>query len=546
MLDQQRHAHIRVRYFEGFDERQLELVLFLDHAQVDQYLNISQSGFLWYFGAFPAILMLALYFIVRTFVLSPLTELRQFAYYHDRVPPGFKIRELESIRYTLRDTFQRLEQEQQILYHSARLDSLSGLANRHALQEYVNSLISECQRQEKEFAFLFLDFDNFKAVNDSMGHEIGDEVIREASKLIASDLRLHDFAARVGGDEFVMVIKTYNSKEELGRIVQRIQIALATHSFGGDHKLQVGSSVGIAFYPQDGSDFMELMKNSDIAMFAAKAKRNSGYHFFSHDLNKRVQENIALDKAMRAALRDGEYQLYCQPKIALDSGDFVGAEALLRWIKADGTVISPDAFIPLAEENGFIIELGAWVLREAVSQLAIWNQQGMPIKLAVNIATRQLLEHDFEQKLLSCMDEFQVPYQQLELEITEYLFIEQTKNNSFLIERLRSHGFSISLDDFGTGYSSLSYLKKFEVDEIKIDKTFVDDYTSVTGAIFLETIVRLGHALHKKVVAEGVETSEQAAHLRALGCHSAQGYLFSKPLPISGLETFYKASKKDL
>lgn len=305
LLERELHAGNRVRYFDGFNARQLDLVTFIDHQEIARFLNINQSVYLWYFVAFPAILMLILYLVVLRFLVRPLVALRQFAYYHDKVPDGFRINELESIRYTLRDTFRRLEQEQRELYQSARLDSLSGLANRNALQEYVASLISEYGRAGKEFAFLFMDFDNFKAINDSMGHEVGDEVIQEASRIIATEIRSHDFAARVGGDEFVMIIKTYNSKEELGRIVQRIQNALNQHGFAGEHKLQVGSSVGIAIYPHDGEDFLELMKNSDIAMFEAKGNKNSSYHYFSSDLNRRVQQNIKLDQSMRAALRGG-------------------------------------------------------------------------------------------------------------------------------------------------------------------------------------------------------------------------------------------------
>lgn len=223
--------------------------------------------------------------------------------------------------------------------------------------------------------------------------------------------------------------------------------------------------------------------------------------------------------------------------------ELAGAEALLRWVKADGTIITPDIFIPLAEENGFIIELGHWVVQEAVKQLAVWNRTNMPLKLSINIATRQLLEADFERKLLACMDEHNVPCSQLMLEITEYLFIAQTKNNSSLIDRLRGYGFEVSLDDFGTGYSSMSYLKKFEIDEIKIDKIFIDDYKTVTGSIFLETIIRLAQALNKQVVAEGVETQEQADYLRSLGCHSAQGYLFARPLPLTVMNKFYEENQ---
>lgn len=544
LLEDEGHARGLVRYYMGAQLKQLTLVFFIDHAEIQNYLDITQGGSIWVLGAFPAMLIAALALFVRAWLVIPLQSLRQFAYYHDKVPDRFRVRELESIRYTLNDTFKRLEHEQRTLYDRARLDSLSGLANRHSLQEYVNSLISESSRRSQEFAFLFMDFDNFKAINDSMGHEIGDEVIHEASLLIGTEVRMYDFVARVGGDEFVIVIKSYQSKEELCQIVQRIQSVLSDTPFAGAHKLHIGSSVGIAIYPEDGTDFLSLMKNSDIAMFEAKSQRNSSYHFFSHALNERVQKNISLDKAMRRALLHEEFELYYQPKISLLDGSIEGAEALLRWRRSDGVIIAPGEFIPLAEENGFIVELGDWVINEAVRQLAEWRLRGINLKLSINIATKQLLETEFESKLLAALDEQGISPTQLDLEITEYLFIAQTKHNSRLIERLQQHGFTLSLDDFGTGYSSLSYLKRFNVDQIKIDKVFIDDFQSHSGAIFIDTIVKLGQALHIKIIAEGVETQAQADYLRSVGCHAVQGYLFSKPLPLQSFEDYLVKNHK--
>lgn len=544
LLENEWHARGLVRYYTGAQLKQLTLVFFIDHAEIQSFLDITHGGSIWVLGAFPALLIAALALFVSTWLVTPLQRLRQFAYYHERVPDRFRIRELESIRYTLKDTFTRLENEQRALYDRARLDSLSGLANRHSLQEYVNTLISESSRSNDEFAFLFMDFDNFKAINDSMGHEVGDAVIHEASLLIGAEVRKYDFVARVGGDEFVIIIKSYQSKEELCQIVERIQSLLSQTPFAGANKLHIGSSVGIAIYPEDGTDFLSLMKNSDIAMFEAKSQRNSSYHFFSHSLNERVQRNISLDKAMRRALLHEEFELYYQPKVSLLDGAIDGAEALLRWRRSDGTVIAPGEFIPLAEENGFIVELGDWVIREAARQLAEWRLRGINLKLSINIATKQLLEQEFETKILAALDEQGISPSQLDLEITEYLFIAQTKHNSRLIERLQQHGFTLSLDDFGTGYSSLSYLKRFNVDQIKIDKVFIDDFQTHSGAIFIDTIVKLGQALNIKIIAEGVETQEQADYLRGVGCHTVQGYLFSKPLPLQSFEDYLATDSK--
>jgi diguanylate cyclase (GGDEF)-like protein len=531
LLETEAHARAPVRYYQGAELVVLDLVFFLDHEEIKRYLNISLREAIFGFGVSPLLLLLLLSVFVSYLLVRPLQRLREFAYYHDKVPEQFFIKELESVRHTLRDTFRRLETEQKALYDQARLDALTGLVNRHALQEHAETLIAECRRTGEEFAFVFLDFDNFKSVNDSLGHKTGDEILREGASRLQRAVRSYDLVSRIGGDEFVIVLKGYGSKADLSVSIQRIQSSLADSPLLGDARIYIACSAGVAIYPGDGEDFNTLLKNSDIAMFAAKDQQKGGFRFFSEELNQQVQRNIALENAMRKAFLDGGFRLYYQPKIDLQTGRLEGAEALLRWISADGSEISPAEFIPLAEQNGFIIELGTWVLNEAARQLQEWKSKGLNIRLSINIATRQFLDDGFECKLFNALRSNEVTPEQVDLEITEYLFFAQSNQNQALLSKLHEQGFTLSLDDFGTGYSSMSYLKRFKIDQIKIDKSFVADYRSTSGAVFIESIVRLGHALGKRIIAEGVETEEQLEYLQGLGCNAAQGYYFSKALP---------------
>jgi len=520
----------------------LHLFFILDKDELDIYFSKNRGDFILYFGFFPFLLILGVYFLFKKHVVKPLEKLRQFAYYQSEIPKKFKLKELESIRYSMVQTFARLDAEKKELYRMARTDSLSGLANRDSLNEYLHRLIADSQRNNKEFALLFLDLDHFKTVNDSLGHNVGDELLQNIASIIQEVLRATDFVARVGGDEFVVVVNQYSSLIELTHIIQRIQEQLCRQWIIQTHPMYVDSSVGVAIYPKDGTDIVSLMKHADIAMYDAKKNGRAQYRFFTKELNKSVQDTITLDKEMRKALVNGEYQLYYQPKIDLKSQKIIGAEALIRWISPSKGMIPPDVFIPLAEENGFILELGEWVLQENIRQYRAWRDQGIDLKLSVNISTRQLLDADFADKLLLLVDENEIDPKKLDIEITEYIFMDQKNMKCDVLDILHKHGISISLDDFGTGYSSLSYLKKFPIDCLKIDKSFLDDYHTQDGAIFIETIVKMGQTLNMEVIAEGVESVEQVEYLKSIGCHQYQGYYYSKPLNTDAFEKLFKAS----
>ena len=544
-LMNQEYIEEEITFYEGKNLRKLLLVFVFEKEEIYTHFVKNKLDFIIYFGLSPILTLLLLLIILRIYISKPLELLRQYAYYHNIVPKAFKLKELEAIRHSMVDSFTRLEAEKKELYLMARTDSLSGLANRNSLNEYLERLIPTMQRNEKEFAFLFLDIDHFKTINDSLGHNIGDELLKNISSIIKKTLRPSDFVARVGGDEFVIIIQDYKSYIELSNIIQRIQDYLSQTWLIQTHPINIGCSIGVAFFPKDGEDIVSLMKNADIAMYEAKKLGRNQYHFFTKELNETVQKVITLDKQMRQALIDNEYILYYQPKIDLSSGKILGVEALIRWINKTNKFVPPSDFIPLAEENGFIKELGIWIVDEALNQYVKWRDMGIDISIAINISAKQFLEKDFEIKFIEKLEEKKINPAKINLEITEYILMDKSDYVQDILNILHDYGVRISLDDFGTGYSSLSYLKKFPIDYLKIDKAFLDDYESSSGKIFLETIVKMGQMLKMKVVAEGVEEQEQIDYLKTISCDEYQGYYFSKPLNNEDFEKLYFNNLKD-
>jgi len=538
-LMNQSHIEEEIRFYQGKELKKLLLVYVFEKDEIYSHFVKNKLDFILYFGLFPVLALFVLTIIFRIYITKPLELLRQYAYYNRTIPKAFKIRELESIRHSMVDSFSRLEDEKKELYLMARTDSLSGLANRNSLNEYIERLIPTIQRNEKEFAFLFLDIDHFKTVNDSLGHNIGDELLKNIALLIKKTLRPSDFVARVGGDEFVIVIQDYKSYIELSTIIQRIQDYLSQTWLIQTHPINIGCSIGVAFYPKDGDDIISLMKSADIAMYEAKKLGRNQYHFFTEELNESVQKVITLDKQMRQALIDNEYILYYQPKIDLSTSKILGVEALIRWKSKTNGFISPNEFIPLAEENGFIKELGIWIIDEALNQYVKWRELGIDISIAINISAKQFFEKDFEITFIEKLEKKDINPSKINLEITEYILMDKSDYVQESLKILHDYGIEISLDDFGTGYSSLSYLKKFPIDYLKIDKAFLDDFESNNGKIFLETIVKMGQMLKMKVIAEGVEKQEQIDYLKSISCDEYQGYYFSKPISSKDFEKLY-------
>lgn len=530
--------------YEQNRQKKLALVYVLDKDYIKSYFIKNRDEFFVYFGILPIIGFLSLFFIFRKYITIPLEKLRKLAHYNTNIPKAFKIKELESIRYSMVDSFTKLEKEKKDLFLMARTDSLSGLANRNYLNEFLEILIPTAKRKNSEFAFLFLDLDNFKTINDSLGHHIGDELLLNVSDVLKKVLRPNDFIARVGGDEFVLIIQDFKSKLELTNIIKRVQEQLSKPWLIQTNPISTTCSVGIAIFPKDGQDIISLMKNADIAMYEAKKHGRSTYHFFTEELNDAVLRIINLDKEMRNALKNNDYKLFYQPKVCIETSKIISAEALIRWIHPEKGFIAPSEFIPLAEENDFILKLGDWIINEALNQHLDWKNKGIDIAISINISAKQFLEKDFAENLIKKIEEKSIIPNKIILEITEYILIDNSNKVYSSLKKLHDFGIKISLDDFGTGYSSLSYLRKYPIDYLKIDKSFVDETYSKNGKIFIETIVKMGQMLNMKIVAEGVENSNQVEYLKSISCDLYQGYYFSKPLSAKDFEHFYKVKNR--
>ena len=528
-----------IRFFENKEIRKLRLVYILEQEELALHFIDNKINFLIYFGLLPIIAFSLLLILLKKYVSNPLEQLRQYAYYNNDVPKAFKVKELESIRYSMVDTFSRLESEKKELYLMARTDSLSGLSNRNSLNEYLERLILTSKRNKKEFAFLYLDIDHFKSINDSLGHNIGDELLQNISKLLKRILRPSDFIARIGGDEFVILIQDYDSYLELSNVINRVQKQLSKNWVIKTNPINISCSIGIAFYPKDGQDSVSLMKNADIAMYQAKKLGRNQYHFYTEELNETVQNSINLDKDMRLALKNNEYELFYQPKVNLNNLQIIGVEALIRWISPKKGLIPPNNFIPLAEENGFIEELGEWIIDAALEQYVKWKEKDIDISVSINISAKQLSKPNFAKKFISKLTKKGINPANIDIEITEYIFIQESFETNNNLNKLHDFGVTLSLDDFGTGYSSLSYLKKFPITYLKIDKSFLDDYHTKDGAIFIDTIVKMGQMLNIKVIAEGIEKVEQVEYLKKIKCDQYQGYYCSKPLKAEDFEKLY-------
>ncbi|ASP47061.1 putative bifunctional diguanylate cyclase/phosphodiesterase [Cognaticolwellia beringensis] len=528
-----------IHYYQGKLIKNYALVFYFDNEYIKHNFTQAKRDFILFFILIPIIFVAIIWLVIGRLVALPLETLRQYAYYHSNIPKPFIIREIEYIRASMVQTFSRLDQEKKELYNLARTDSLSGLANRNYLQERVEQIIEVSNREQKEFALLFLDLDHFKSVNDSLGHDVGDELLKSIAQAIQKILRINDVVARIGGDEFVIVLTHYKDDVELYEIIDRIQTQLMKAWLINTFTIQITSSIGITIYPKDGDDLVSLMKNADIAMYEAKARGRRGYHFFTESLNVKTQEYIALTNAMREALKNDQYELYYQPQNDVKTGVITGAEALIRWKGSNDVFIPPNIFIPIAEQNGFIIELGDWVLETAIKQLHLWEDNDYQLRMSINVAAQQILQRGFVSHLKFLLDTYKVSANKVLLEITESVFLNDSKAIHKTFSAIKALGVKISLDDFGTGYSSLSYLKTFPIDVLKIDKAFLDDYDTQEGAIFIETIVNMAQTLKISVVAEGVETREQVNYLSSLNCGYYQGYVCSPPVEINAFDRLF-------
>ncbi|MCX7168707.1 MAG: EAL domain-containing protein, partial [Proteobacteria bacterium] len=425
------------------------------------------------------------------------------------------------------------------LEHQSNHDTLTNLPNRNLMKDRIAQGIAYSMRYKQTImAVAFVGLDNFKFVNDSMGHQAGDQVLKMVSKRLDSCLRSSDTAARLGGDEFVLILfenpdeeDSYNSS--INAILQRVLREVAVPYLIGTHEFFITCSIGYAMVPVDGDNADVLLKNADIAMFSAKEKGRNNIQRYFPVLNDKITVRLSLESDLRRALDNKELFVCYQPQIDLVHRRIVGMEALIRWQHPQRGLISPAQFIPLAEETGLIIPIGLWVLRTACTQAKAWQDANLPhIKLSVNLSARQFIQKDLAASIKQVLEETGFRAEHLELELTESLIMHNAELFISTLRTLKDIGIEMAIDDFGTGYSSLSYLKRFPIDRLKIDQSFVRDIVVDTdSAAISQAIITLGHSLGLRVIAEGVETSEQLDFLCANSCDEMQGYYFSKPLP---------------
>ncbi len=432
----------------------------------------------------------------------------------------------------IRDITVRRTAEAEII-HSAEHDFLTGLPNRMLLNDRVGQAIRLAKRHRKRVAVLFLDLDGFKHINDSLGHSMGDKLLQSIAKRLENCVRASDTVSRQGGDEFVILLTDEEHSQDVAMTARRMLRAVAEAHSIGQHDLHITSSVGVSVYPDDGTDAETLIKNADTAMYQAKENARSSFQFFKPAMNERAVERQALEESLRRALERQEFAVHYQPKIDLKTGLISGAEALLRWTHPTRGAISPAQFIPVAEDSGLILPIGKWVLGQACQQARTWIDAGLPLgTMAVNVSAMQLREEHFLEGIFTILRETGLPPESLELELTESVLMKHADSTASMLMALRARGIKIAVDDFGTGYSSLSYLKKFPMDSLKIDQSFVQQITTVSGeTVIVAAVIAMGRSLKLRVVAEGVETAAQLAFLQTHQCDEAQGYYFSKPVP---------------
>jgi diguanylate cyclase (GGDEF)-like protein len=454
-----------------------------------------------------------------------------------------------------RDITERRRTESRIKY-LAYFDTLTGLPNRQLLVREMARAIRAAQNTGTLIALLYLDLDRFKRINDNLGHSVGDALLKAVARRLHQCIRPTDVVtpaqgqsanrgsvARLGGDEFVVLVTSLSEEGQATAVADRIREALGEPFECGGHRFVVTPSIGIALYPKDGTDIEDLLVKADMAMYKAKDQGRNGHAFYGESMAIRSLSRLELENDLRRAFDGGDFQIYHQPKVDLASGRVVGVEALLRWRHAARGWISPEMFIPVAEETGLIVALGDWVLRETCKQLHRWAGTDLAhLTIAINVSVQQFAREDFVESVLRTLQDFNVRPQQLELEITESLLLRNVDDTTSCMKRFRAAGLTLSIDDFGTGYSSLGYLRSFPVDALKIDRSFVKDLNAkADGGAICAAIIALARELKLRVIAEGVENSEQVDFLRTHRCDQAQGFLMSAPLPIDELEKLLRS-----
>jgi len=427
--------------------------------------------------------------------------------------------------------------------HQATHDGLTGLPNRSLLNDRLDKALALAAREKSKLALMFLDIDHFKNVNDTLGHDVGDELLKNIARELQQVVRNSDTVSRQGGDEFIVLLQGVHDKLAPAEVARKLIERVSAVRRVGPHEVHVSGSIGIAVFPEDGGSAEALTKNADSAMYHAKSLGRNNFQFFTRAMTEVVAERVRMEHSLRRAIERQEFVLHYQPKIDLQDGHIIGAEALVRWNHPDMGLISPARFISVAEQSGLIRPIGSWVLREACRQNRAWQQAGMPsIRMAVNLSPLQLHQEGFLDDVIGVLREMDLDHRYLEFEVTESVALHGEEKAVSWLETLKEMGVRLSIDDFGTGYSSLSYLKRLPIDTIKIDKSFIRDITTdPDDAAIITAIIRMAHSLRLNVIAEGVETADQLDFLRLKHCNQVQGHFFSEPVPADAFEDLLMA-----
>ena len=443
---------------------------------------------------------------------------------------------------TVEDITERKEFEEEIS-HQATHDNLTNLPNRTLLSDRLEQYIQNADREDSQLAILFIDLDHFKNVNDSLGHAAGDILIQVVAERLRKCMRDGDTVARIGGDEFVLLLPNiHNGTEIMSHAIQRILDIIQLPCVIENKEFHIGCSIGVSVFPNDGSNPETLLKNADMAMYKAKRSGRNNFQFFTEELNKVVLESLEMEHNLRLALTEEQFELYYQPKVSITLDKIIGVEALIRWRMPEKGLISPIAFIPLAEKTGLIEQIGTWVLEDACKRLRSWMNKGLPITpVSVNISPRQFNQDNLIDTIKFALQKYSIPAGLLELEITENCMVHDEQKFLHTLKDMKDIGLQLSIDDFGSGYSNMNYLKTMPVDYLKVDRSFIYGIESddKSRAIY-RAIISIAENLNLKVISEGVETEEQYHFLRSINCDAIQGYFFSKPVPADEFEELLK------
>ncbi len=434
--------------------------------------------------------------------------------------------------YLREQAIERKQANKQVL-RLAHYDTLTGLPNRALFHDRLKQTMALAERSKNRFALLFLDLDRFKAINDSYGHTCGDELLKAVSSRLSSCLRMGDTLARLGGDEFVVLLPNIDSTNAAVTVADKILDEMQQEFQLKEQQIFTSTSIGLAFYPDNGEDIESLLKHADLEMYAAKDEGRYCYHLFSAEMHREIVYRHKVAEELRLAIQQEDFILHYQPQIDIATERIVGAEALIRWQHPKRGLIPPGQFIPIAEETGLILAIGEWVFRNACKQFKVWLDQGLgEFKLSINLSAHRLEQTDFLEVVEMILLENEITPQHIELELTETSMLANTDKATTLLNHLKLRGFTLAMDDFGTGYSSLSYLKRLPFDQVKIDQSFIKGINLNDGdTLLVKTILSMADHLNLSVVAEGVETYEQYAYLKEHGCGRAQGFYFSRPVP---------------